>query len=149
MKALALLGGLPSRQSSSAETDAATFFIALEGVTKFGLVEATKRVLKGALDHGFFPSPPELRMQCDKVMKPYEDMRDRVRERQRNRFPPLQDRPPLTEEEKQRQRERMARFHASDKNVVAELAAIRAKYDPAELAKVPDAPLPENWKRPA
>lgn len=72
-----------------------------------------------------------------------------IRNRPRIRGPvvrPLPPSPPIqrrTEEERQRQRERMAKFHGTD-DQEAELAAIRAKYDPDELAKIPDAPLPHG-----
>lgn len=103
--------------------------------------------MQNALGHGFFPSPPELRGLCDKVMEHHVAMRDRIERRQRALHERPGERPPLTEAERERQRERMAKFHAafgeSDKD--AELAAIRAKYDPELLAQMPDAPLPKGW----
>jgi hypothetical protein len=151
LKALALLGGLPSRQTSSAEIDEATYYLALDGVTRHGLFEAVKAVHRNALGHPFFPAPSELRGLCDKAMKAHEDMRERAHRQERIRSERPPDRPPLTEAEKQRQHERMAKFHASysKHDEAAELAAIRAKYDPELMAKVPDAPLPSNWKRTA
>jgi hypothetical protein len=66
------------------------YFIALDGTTKHGLAEAVKFILRGALGHAFFPSPPELRMQCDKAMEWHERERERIVRReqiQRERVP--------------------------------------------------------------
>ena len=110
ISALAALGSLPSRQTSGA-LDKAAYYLALDGVTRFGLSEAVKAILRGRLGHAFFPSPPELRMQCDKAMEHHVQMRERIARRQRieaERIPPV---PPLTEAQKERQRARMERFH--------------------------------------
>lgn len=81
--ALATLATLPSRATSSVELDRAAYYVALDGVTRHGLAEAVKAILKGALGHAFFPSPPELRMQCDKAMDWHERMAARIRRRER------------------------------------------------------------------
>ena len=80
--ALVSLAGLPSRQTSSAELDRAAFYVALEGVTRHGLAEAVRFILRGALGHGFMPSPPELRIQCDKAMQWHHDEAERIRRRE-------------------------------------------------------------------
>lgn len=67
-QALAALGSLPSRATSSGSLDKAAYHMALDGVTRHGLVKAVEAILKNALGHPFFPSPPELRGQCDKAM---------------------------------------------------------------------------------
>lgn len=51
--------------------------MALDGVPVFALQTATKNIMRGALGHAFFPSPPELRIQCDEVMKPILEARAR------------------------------------------------------------------------
>jgi hypothetical protein len=47
--------------------------IALEGTYRRGLSEAVRAILKGSLKHTFFPAPPELRMEHDRQMEPYQD----------------------------------------------------------------------------
>lgn len=41
-----------------------------------GLVLMVHEILRGGLKHGFFPSPPEMRMCYDRVMKPVIEARD-------------------------------------------------------------------------
>src|SRR5690606_1149663 len=77
IKALASLNSLPSRHTDAAEISEAGYMVALEGVTRYGLREAVRSILKGGLNHAFFPSPPELRIQCDKAMEWPERQRER------------------------------------------------------------------------
>lgn len=79
MQALTSLAGLPSRQADDAEMDRRMYFVALEGVTRYALGEAVKSIIRGALGHTFFPSPVELRQQCDKAMEPHVRHAQRVR----------------------------------------------------------------------
>lgn len=51
--------------------------MALDGVSVFALQTATKNIMRGVLGHAFFPSPPELRIQCDELMKPILEARAR------------------------------------------------------------------------
>lgn len=46
------------------------YFEALEGTTRDGLELTVKSILRGGLGHAFFPSPPEMRIEYDRVMKP-------------------------------------------------------------------------------
>lgn len=46
------------------------YAMALDGVELHGLQQATRNILKGCLNHAFMPSPPELRMECERVMQP-------------------------------------------------------------------------------
>lgn len=137
-----LLGSLPAREADSSGIDKAAYYLALEGTTKYGLQQAAKAILRGALGHVFFPNPAELRIQCDKAMEHPISLRNRASVYERMAREKIPDRPPLSEAEKERQNERMARFHAAyhAKDPEAEMAVIRAKYDPDLLAKVPDAP---------
>ena len=48
----------------------ALYYIALRGVTRHGLQVATENIIQGSLGHPFLPDPPELRQECNKVMKP-------------------------------------------------------------------------------
>lgn len=81
--ALASLSTLPSRAVGLADVDRGAYYLALEGVTRYGLTRAVKAILQNALGHAFFPSPPELRGQCDKAMEWHEAMAQRIRRRER------------------------------------------------------------------
>jgi hypothetical protein len=145
LQALALLAALPSRQADDAALDKETFFIALEGVTRHGLIEATKAILRGELGHAFFPSPPELRMQCDKGMEWHERMRDRIRRNEQAAAQRPPEKRALTPQERERQAERMRQFHRSigaDPDSVEGnfMADMEAKYGADALASVPDNP---------
>ncbi|MGX5708249.1 hypothetical protein [Brucella lupini] len=74
---------LPSRAMENGEAEKLAYKKALVGVTKFGLETAVDNILRGSLGHGFMPSPPELRMQIDAVMKPILDARAWDAERDR------------------------------------------------------------------
>lgn len=119
--------------------DRAAYYVALEGVTRHGLFEAVKFILRGALGHGFFPSPPELRMQCDKSMEFHERERQRIA--------------------RQEQMEREKREHAPrgepSPEAKARVSAVYAEFcrgyekastedtlrlDPELVAKIPDNP---------
>ncbi len=61
----------------------AAYSIALEGVSAFALETATKNILRNVLGHPFFPAPPELRAECDRVMKPILEGQRADREREK------------------------------------------------------------------
>ena len=69
--------------TSSEGLDRAAYYLALEGVTRHGLATAVRKIMQNALGHGFMPSPPELRGQCDKAMEWHEAMAHRIRRRER------------------------------------------------------------------
>lgn len=77
LQCLTFLSSLPSRASADDQVNIAGFYMALEGVTCHGLETATKQIMQGSLGHAFLPSPPELRQECDKVMKPILEARAR------------------------------------------------------------------------
>lgn len=83
LQCLTLLSSLPSRASADDQVNVAGFYMALEGVTRHGLQTATKQIMQGSLGHAFLPSPPELRQECDKVMKPILEARAWNSERER------------------------------------------------------------------
>ncbi|MGO8449908.1 hypothetical protein [Rhizobium gallicum] len=61
----------------------AAFEVALDGVSRWGLAQATREILQGSLAHGFMPSPPELRREVDRVMGPHLAARRREAEERR------------------------------------------------------------------
>ena len=77
LECLTLLSSLPSRASADDRINVAGFYLALEGVSRHALQTATKQIMQGSLGHAFLPSPPELRQECDKVMRPILEARAR------------------------------------------------------------------------
>jgi hypothetical protein len=119
--------------------DRAAYYIALEGVTRYGLAEAVKFILRGALGHAFFPSPPELRLQCDKSMEFHEMERRRIArreqmERERQEAAPHGE---PTPEARARVAATYAKFCAGYDKAAAEDTL---KLDPELVAQVPDNP---------
>jgi hypothetical protein len=154
-KALATFERQPSRATSSAEFDQQVYFLALDGTTRYGLAEAVKAIVQGALGHAFFPSPPELRMQCDKAMQWHEYERERIWQRERNRLSAPQQIPQTPEG-----RERVAKAYdefcagyvsEATKAEEAERQFIRDKYGmtPERLASIPDRPAPRMGEKAA
>ena len=137
--ALVSLAALPSRQTSSEKLDRAAYHIALDGVTRYGLTVAVQAILRGALGHAFFPSPPELRMQCDQAMQWHEREAERIRRRQRENAEWQRihgDWRPPTEAEKARTSAVYAKFCEAYEKPAHE----SPKLDPELVAKVPDNP---------
>lgn len=96
----------------------------MEGVTRYGLAEAVKAILKGSLGHTFFPSPVELRRECDSAMQWHERERQRiVRDQQR--------------------RQENAEIERSHRNITPE-ARERVSKVYGEFCKVFEKPKPEN-----
>ncbi|MDE2104326.1 MAG: hypothetical protein KGL39_44220 [Patescibacteria group bacterium] len=140
LQALIAMANLPSRQSMSADIDRATYFIALDGVTCHALSGAVRAILQGALGHAFFPSPPELRIECNKVHA--EVMRERERQyrlelqaKEAARFRPVVHDP--------QSQARVADIHARFLQAIghversSEAAEIRARYGDL-LDQIPD-----------
>lgn len=80
MQSLSLLAKLPRRAATDPEMVEAVYLVALDGVTRYALEKATRKILQGALGHAFMPSPPELRIECDRIMQPHQDLLQRRRE---------------------------------------------------------------------
>ncbi len=134
------LSGLPSRETTAGEIDNALFMLALEGVTRYALNSAVKAISQGGLRHAFLPSPPELRLQCDKAMEWHERERERIRRRQRENEDyhrqKTEWRPP-TDEEKARAAAVYADFCKGYEKASAEDTL---KLDPELVAQIPDNP---------
>lgn len=137
--ALASLAALPSRQMSSEGLDRASYYVALDGVTRVGLSEAVKAILRGALGHAFFPSPPEFRMQCDRAMEVYEDQRTRDARRERLQREAAEHRPvgPKTPAQLERAKRLLAKFHDG---YVKPADKFVPTLDPSLVAMLPDNP---------
>lgn len=70
LQALALLSSLPTMTPiSDAEQDIrkAAYLIALEGVSAWGLNAAARAIMAGSLGHKWMPSPPELRIEINRL----------------------------------------------------------------------------------
>ena len=125
--------------------DSSAYYLALDGVTRHGLAEAVRFIMRGALGHAFMPSPPELRIECDKAMKWHEDEAARIRHREkieREKPAPVQ----RTQAEIDRNKVLVADLYRSmgwvpvENDPRAFRAAMEAKYGADELAKIPDNP---------
>jgi hypothetical protein len=139
---------MPAREAGDTQVDKAAYYLALENVTRYGLAEAVKAILQGQLGHAFFPSPPELRMQCNRAMEYHKQMRERIARQERIVSEREPDIPPRTADEIARQKERMARFYeASGYEDGRKIAQERVTLDPALVAQIADAPT--TWKRTA
>lgn len=66
--ALELLRTLPRRAPVDVKILRKAFDIALDGVPGLVLRLAVESILQGTLGHPFMPSPPELRIECDKML---------------------------------------------------------------------------------
>lgn len=71
------LSVLPSRGMANPEVEKMAYKKALDGVSRYGLERAVDNILRGSLGHGFMPSPPEMRMQIDEVMRPIREAQAR------------------------------------------------------------------------
>ena len=152
--ALAALSSLPSRASRSKNMDRAAYLLALRGVTKYGLSRAVTAILQGSLGHAFFPSPPELRIQCNRCMEWHEKQaeQERRRERENAEFRRQHGKPPRkTQHGFQRVRALYADFTMRWKEAkygedpkAAEERRKRLGMTPEVLAKIPDAPKSDN-----
>lgn len=170
---LTLLSSLPSRASANEQVNIAGYYLALEGVSRHGLQTATKLILQGSLGHTFLPSPPELRQECNKVMKPifearaWDADRDRAlreqREEQRQRAQSQSSWTPESraratakwEAEKARQRlnnaaeeKRRDHYDTSPEAAMTRLQALaEANGKDFNLDRVPNAPHPSTFQR--
>jgi hypothetical protein len=136
IQALVTLSGLPSRATTAGAMDNAAFMIALDGVTRYGLDAAVKSILRGSLGHPFLPSPPELRLECDKVMRYHQMEADRIRRQEREAENHFDWKPP-TEAEKAKARKVYAQFCKGYEKAATEETLM---LDPALVALVPDNP---------
>ena len=137
---------MPSRLVGDDMLDRAAYYLALEGVTRFSLVEAAKAIIRGALGHTFFPSPVEIRMQCDKVMAPYVAARRRMEElakQQRENEAYERTRQAAAKTGKDRARKAYADFVAGYEAMKRnEPEGFVSSLDPELVARIPDRPAP-------
>lgn len=81
-KAMYTLSGLPGRGPTDQKLTRAVYMMALRGVTRHSLEMAVQNFITGHshCDHSFMPAPPELRRECERVMKPILDSLTYTRE---------------------------------------------------------------------
>ncbi|WP_245509802.1 hypothetical protein [Rhizobium leguminosarum] len=113
------------------------FEVALEGVSRWGLAQATREILQGSLPHGFMPSPPELRREIDRIMGPHVAARRREAEAARLYKWPEDDKPRALPAPKG-DPEAVARWRARRNAEKAAEAAVKAASAPADPALFPD-----------
>ncbi|MHA6684477.1 hypothetical protein [Mesorhizobium sp. A556] len=103
-----------------------------------------KFILRGSLGHTFYPSPPELRIQCDKAM----EWHDRERERAHRQDQMRQDRPAPRPEPSAAERERVSRIYADFCRGYEKAEAEETfKLDPELVAQVADNPKAQIHQR--
>lgn len=138
------------------ELHEAGYFVALEGVTKHGLSEACRAILKGRLGHAFYPSPPELRLQCDKAMEGHRWHRERERretryinERRENNANAYRSPEAIAKQQETYRRFVAGYAETEAKAEAAEREEIRARYGITDeaIANIPDLPDPSNFKK--
>ncbi|WP_327209665.1 hypothetical protein [Rhizobium leguminosarum] len=78
-----LLAVYPCRAPSDFRLVRPAYMQALEGVGKWALFEAERRINQNSLNHPFMASPSELRGEIDRVMKPFRDRERRAAEEKR------------------------------------------------------------------
>lgn len=149
-QALASLSTLRTAKTEAAEFDQASYLVALDGVSAWCLRASIKSILQGGIGHGWYPSPPEWRIHCDKLMKPITEQLTRERREEAARQQAAEDRKrtaATNPQEAARVRAIYASFkqhHEREKireqaNLPAELPAERADRMRRILA-LPDAP---------
>lgn len=134
LQALTSLAGLPSRQADDAEMDRRMYFVALEGVTRYALGEAVKAIIRGGLGHTFFPSPVELRQQCDKAIAPHLEAERRIRQREQQ----ARENASIAAAYAARTPESIARAKAIYDRFCADYAASKPGHQPFETTLDPD-----------
>lgn len=147
LQALASLAVLPSRQAEDAALDQDMYRLALRGVSRHGLSQAVSAIMRGALGHTFFPSPVELRQQCDAAEEP---LRRQI-ERDARRREWARENAEYARARAHRSPEAVARQQAAYKAFCEgyaqePIAQERVYLDPELLAQVPDAPT--KFKKP-
>lgn len=156
IKALVSLGGLPAREASNPQIDKASYYLALKDVTRYSLVQAVEAIHQGKLGHGFFPTPPELRIQCDKAMEsPRWHRSQQLREdryaRERRENNALTQRSPEAIARQQKAYQAFMAGYEADKAKAdeAEHEVIRARYGitAESIAHLPDLEMPSNFKK--
>lgn len=131
LQCLTLLSSLPSRASDSDRVNVAGYYMALDGVSKFALETATKQIMQGSLGHGFMPSPPELRIQCNLVMQPIREANAREARERRIRAEMAKDaqRCGMTQEQKERSYKKWQGIKARQRAQQRAEASMNGNYD--------------------
>lgn len=139
IQALVMLSGLPSRATTAGELDNAAYMIALDGVPRYGLQNAVKNILRGSLAHAFMPSPPELRMECDRAMQWYEREVEKIRRDERENAAWRHTHGDVVKQTPE-MRARVAELYAEFRKGYEKPEEYERKLDPELVALVPDNP---------
>ncbi|TBF29308.1 hypothetical protein [Rhizobium ruizarguesonis] len=141
-----LANALPGRQPVDMQLMLGAYEVALEGVSRWGLAQATREILRGSLGHGFCPSPPELRREVDRVMVPHVAARRREAEAAR-RYKWDEDNKPRALPAPKGNPEAIANWRARREAEKAEATAVKAASSPVDRALFAD--KQERMKRTA
>lgn len=119
------------------------YWVALQGVSRYALSEAVKRIMRGGLSHTFFPSPVELRQQCEAAMEPHRRMAQRAaildahNEENRAYARSMAQKTPEARARVSAAYEQFCASYSEEKKVKPSLI-----LDPELVAKLPDAKTP-------
>jgi hypothetical protein len=118
------------------------YHVALAGVSRYALNEAVKAIIRGALGHTFFPSPVEMRLQCERAMEPHIRQAERIRLMEQQKT----DNEHFEHVIAQRTPQSMARVSEAYRRYCEQYNASKAKtespapvLDPELVAQIPDA----------
>ncbi|MGO7605034.1 hypothetical protein ACC718_18655 [Rhizobium ruizarguesonis] len=131
-----LANALPGRQPVDMQLMLGAYEVALEGVSRWGLVQATREILQGSLPHGFLPSPPELRREVNRVMAPHQAARRREAE-EAHRYRWAEDDKPRALPAPKGNPEAVANWRAR-RNAERAEAALKAATAPLDQTLFPD-----------
>lgn len=125
------------------------FLLALDGVTRWGLMAGIERIIKGGLGHAFMPSPPELRQAIDREMIPHAAERERIERREKlaeeaAAFGPIPKRTPEQIARVKAIYDRFSADYETQSKERMERDEVRARHGMTDevLSKIPDRPLP-------
>ncbi|MER8369015.1 hypothetical protein [Mesorhizobium sp. M1378] len=143
---LASLAGLPSQTPTDHDATKITYLIALKGTYHYALFRARDEIAQGRLGHPYFPSPSELRMEHDRIMRPWIEAREKESERKRRvEWAEDRDAKPF-EPNSAASRARVAAIYREFCRTWPSQGRAEAPpsvvLDPDKLAKIPDAPRP-------
>lgn len=115
------------------------YFVALDGVSRYALSGAVKSIIRGSLGHTFFPSPVEIKRECDRVMEWHYRQERQTAIQEKNE----RENAAYRERMAQRTPEALARVRSIYERFCADYESSAAKQepilDPELIAKVPDA----------
>lgn len=151
--ALVSLSPLVKRVALDPEIEFAGYLAGLRSVRYLDLVAAVQAILEGALGHGFFPTPPELRIECNRAFdrRHADDVREARRREMAEQIATRNDLPKRTPEGRERVAKLMREFNMRweiERTKEPPLDEVRARLGDEALRRLPNQPTTsEAWRR--